>query len=150
MKKKYREIVINKCWGGFGLSHEGMMLYSKLSGIKLYPFVEKREKKSKAWSERTGEFVPYINEKSKSNPYDFISYSKKPLKNGKYEENSYFSQNEIDRDDKDLVKVVKKLKKKSFGEHAKLIIVKVPFDIKWEISEYDGNESVEEKHRSWF
>ncbi len=36
-----REIVINKCFGGFGLSHKAIMRYVKLKGIKLY--VEKGE-----------------------------------------------------------------------------------------------------------
>ena len=29
------KIVINKCYGGFGLSHEAMLLYGKLKGLNL-------------------------------------------------------------------------------------------------------------------
>jgi hypothetical protein len=30
------KIVINECYGGFGLSHEAIMLYAELKGFKLY------------------------------------------------------------------------------------------------------------------
>lgn len=147
---KTKEIIINKCWGGFGLSHRAMMLYAKLSGFKLYPFFEEREKKGEKWSPTTGKFKPYRGEKSKDNPYDLIFYSKKPLKkDGTYEEDSYFSDYNIGRDDKNLVKVVKMLGKKSFSGHTKLKIVKIPANIKWKIHDYDGMESVEEEHKSW-
>ena len=32
------KIVINICYGGFGLSHKGMMKYAELKGLKLYPY----------------------------------------------------------------------------------------------------------------
>lgn len=147
---KYKEIVINKCWGGFGLSHEAIILYAKFAGFKLYPFVECREKKGVKWSAYTGKFKPYTRNCDKDNPYDLPGYSKKPLKDGKYENDSYFSASyDIPRYDPFLVKVVKKLGSKSFGEFAKLKIVKVPVDIEWEIDNYDGQESIREKHRSW-
>lgn len=31
------KVVINKCYGGFGLSHEAMMLYAEKKGITVYP-----------------------------------------------------------------------------------------------------------------
>jgi|TARA_Y100000310_G_scaffold220623_1_gene222169 hypothetical protein len=33
------KVVINDKFGGFGLSHEAVMRYAYLKGIKLYPFV---------------------------------------------------------------------------------------------------------------
>jgi hypothetical protein len=35
------------------------------------------------------------------------------------------------------------------GAHANLKIVEVPPDVEWQIEEYDGNEWVAEKHRTW-
>ena len=35
------------------------------------------------------------------------------------------------------------------GPLSEVLIVDVPDDIKWEIDEYDGIETVHEKHRSW-
>jgi hypothetical protein len=35
------------------------------------------------------------------------------------------------------------------GMYSKLKIVEIPGDVDWEIGEYDGNEWVAEKHRTW-
>jgi len=145
-----KEIVINRCWGRFNLSHEAIMLYAKLSGFKLYPFVEIREKEGKKWSPTTDKYRPYVNELSKDNPYDLIFYTKKPLnKDGSYDNNSWFGDDDIERDDLNLIKVVKKLKEESYNSLSELKIVKIPFNIKWTIEDYDGMESVEEEHKSY-
>jgi hypothetical protein len=57
---------------------------------------------------------------------------------------------EVDRSDADLVRVVEQLGKKANGDHAKLKVVEIPADVKWDIAEYDGLEHVEEVHRTWF
>lgn len=148
--KKYKEIVINKCYGGFGLTHKAIMLYAKLSGFKLYPFVEMRKVKGKKWSELIGKYRLYKDEKSKDNPYDLIFYTKKPLKkDGTYQKNSWFSDDDIERDDPNLIKVIKQLKGDSFGHHADLKIVKIPANVDFEIEEYDGQEWIAEKHETW-
>ena len=38
-----KEIVINKCYGGFGLSHKAIMRYAELKGFELYCYTEKRD-----------------------------------------------------------------------------------------------------------
>ena len=57
---------------------------------------------------------------------------------------------DVPRDDKILVEVVKKLGKKANGCLSSLKIVKIPDDVEWEIEEYDGLETVVEKHRKWY
>jgi hypothetical protein len=137
-----QQIVINACFGGFSLSYEGLMAYAKEKGVKLYPYVEKRngDRKNK-------EFEPFIAGKNTG----LIFYFTKPLKNGKWakENDCYFYDREIKRDDPALVAVIKKLGKKASGECANLKIVEIPDDVKWVIGEYDGNECVEEAHQSW-
>jgi len=44
---------------------------------------------------------------------------------------------------------VKELGKKSWGRCAELKIVEIPNGIEYEIDNYDGVETVHEKHRSW-
>jgi hypothetical protein len=56
--------------------------------------------------------------------------------------------NEI-RSHPDLVFVVEKLGKKSWGDYAELKIVDVPDDVKWEIDDYDGMETIHECHKTW-
>lgn len=53
------------------------------------------------------------------------------------------------RTDPDLVAAVETLKEKANGSSAKLVVVDIPEDIKWEITDYDGIEKVEELHRIW-
>ena len=53
------------------------------------------------------------------------------------------------RTNADLVWVVEELGRAANGRFAKLKIVEVPDGIEWEIDEYDGVESVHEKHRTW-
>jgi hypothetical protein len=48
-----------------------------------------------------------------------------------------------------LVAVVEKLGEKADGFCATLKVVEIPEDVDWEIGEYDGNEWVAEKHRTW-
>ena len=63
---------------------------------------------------------------------------------------SYFSKYDIKRDDPDLVAVVKELGERANGKCASLYIAKVPANVQWTIEEYDGSETVEEVHRSFY
>lgn len=54
------------------------------------------------------------------------------------------------RSDPRLITAIEKIGlKNSNGDFAKLKIIEIPDDIDWEIDEYDGVETVHEKHRSW-
>jgi len=54
-----------------------------------------------------------------------------------------------DRSDADLVAVVEELGSAANGDHAELMIVEIPDDVKWHIHEYDGMEYIAENHRTW-
>ncbi len=53
------------------------------------------------------------------------------------------------RDNPELVKVVEELGTKASGTCANLVIVEIPDDVEWFIDEYDGWETVREKHKTW-
>ena len=57
---------------------------------------------------------------------------------------------DLARDDYDLVVTVEGLGTLADGPHAALRVVEIPADVEWEIMEYDGNEHVAEKHRTWW
>jgi hypothetical protein len=137
------KIVISKCYGGFGLSEEAYMAYAKRKGITLYPArddgplgittywtvpPDERVKECENWHEMTLEERRAYNE----------AQGKQIL----YDRN-------IGRNDPDLVAVVEELGQKASGQFAKLHVVEIPDDVQWEVSEYDGFESIEEVHRSW-
>lgn len=56
---------------------------------------------------------------------------------------------DIPRNDSDLIAVVRKFGEAANCRYSKLKIVEIPDGVDWEIGEYDGLETVEEKHRSW-
>ncbi len=95
--KGVQYIVINKCYGGFGLSDRAIVEYKKMAGIT-----------DPDWYDR-----------------------------------------DVARDDPYLVKIVKDMGMAANGSHANLSIVEIPGDVEWQIEEYDGNEWVAEKHRTW-
>ncbi len=57
---------------------------------------------------------------------------------------------ETERNDPLLVEAVESLGvNEASGDHAELRVVEIPDGIEWEIDDYDGLESVKERHRSW-
>ena len=64
-------------------------------------------------------------------------------------EENYFSYYQIARDDGFLIETVETLGEAANGDCAALKVVEIPDDVDWEIDEYDGNEHVAEKHRTW-
>lgn len=136
-------VVINDCFGGFGLSHEGVMEYAKIKGIKLYAYVNERKGDGRI---NFDVCRPYNDLKDAAT---LIHYYTKKLKKGKHEDSNYFSAHNIERNDPALVETVKRLGSRADGHCAKLKIVEIPDGVEWGIDEYDGQESVEEAHRSW-
>jgi hypothetical protein len=61
----------------------------------------------------------------------------------------YFSDHDIPRDNPTLIKIVEKLGENAGGTYADLKIVEVPDGTNWYIQEYDGMEHVAERHRTW-
>lgn len=113
-------VVVNSCFGGFGLSHEAIMRYGELAGLNL-----KHIKDQQSF---------WMN-------YYFI--------NGIEDDRHHFSSSDLNRDDPLLVQVVEELGRTADGDYAKLRIADVPDNIKWYIDDYDGIETVREVHRTW-
>lgn len=118
------KIVINDCFGGFGLSHKAVMLYAELKGLVLY-----------AEPSSFGHMY-YLDEEHKQ--YFSCTY-----RNGQH-----FSR-DFKRDDPVLVQVVEQLGKDADGFCASLKVVEIPDDVEWHINEYDGSEHIAENHRTW-
>jgi len=139
-----KEVVINVCFGGFSLSYDAVMEYAKKKGITIYAFVDKGDKNSNLNLEKFKPYNPHSNRK-----VFLIHYSKKPLSGDTCDEEGYFSDRDIERDDPVLIEIIKEMGEKASGKLAKLKIVEIPDDIEWEVEEHDGNEWVSEKHRTW-
>jgi hypothetical protein len=141
---KVCEVVINTCYGGFGLSHIATMEYYKRKGITVYPFVDAKDNMKRFDFKH---FEPYTGQENTF----LIHYSSQPLrKDGTYVEESYLAVGRgIQRDDPDLVAVVKQMGKEASGPLSSLAIVEIPAEVEWSIEEYDGTEWISEAHRTW-
>lgn len=56
---------------------------------------------------------------------------------------------DVERDDPKLVETVERLGDAANGRHSELKVIEIPDGISWEIDNYDGQETIREKHRSW-
>lgn len=113
------EIVVNRCFGGFGVSRKAVEFMA-----------EKGNEQAKAELDKilSGEGGSYFD--------SYYGYSKK------------FS-SEYNRTDPDLISAVKTLKGEANSRFSELEVIEIPDDIEWEIDNYDGMETIHEQHRSW-
>ena len=160
-------IVLNYCYGGFGVSNEGIRRYLELKGL---PFIEK--------ARNYGSSAFYINE---DNVFDQLMCRNcnftiqdcdcdcisrfcticddlrkmkctcKPNEHSFYSgcrcTEKYFCEDiNFKRTDPLLVQVVKELGEKANGYCAKLAIEYLPKGTKYIINEYDGHESLQTEH----
>lgn len=136
------ELVINRCYGGFGLSPLAVREYLKRKGKEFFAYNDENIGSGKIYRQTKIE-----------NANIFSIYTTKDFgETTTWDEikEHYFYPRNIDRTDLDLIDVVKKLGNKANGTCSELKIVEIPDGIEWEISEYDGLETVEEKHGSWY
>lgn len=118
-EQKMKKIVINKCHGGFGLSHEAILRYAEIKGLKL---------------EVKDTDEPNLRSLI---PYQYLS------------DGDNFWCMGVRRDDPALVQVVEEMGEAANDRFSELSIVEIPDDVNWEIDEYDGCEWVAEVHRTW-
>jgi hypothetical protein len=137
------KIVINACFGGFSLSDEGTQHYAKLKGMTLYP-EEHDHSYVTFWTVPEAERVKPLPGLWVNHPIEVrAEYNRKISGQTLY-------CRDIPRDDPELVRTVEDLGEAANGSCAELKIVEVPDGTDWEISEYDGNEHVAQKHETWY
>lgn len=153
------KIVINKCFGGFGLSPHAVARIAELHGHPCYFFTQ---------DIHAGISSPYIPATADAlednvffsafkvpNPNEVLSAKvPKGMEETKAWNEVYngiaISTRDYERHDPALVKVVEDMGNEASGQCAELAIVEIPDDIAYEIAEHDGYEHVAEKHRTWY
>lgn len=141
------KIVINKCYGGFGLSLAAQKEYLKRKGKKAFFYEQTQYEHRDGKNEYTR--LDKIN-KENSEMGVFCSTKDLGKTTKKYPSNKdFFYYGNIDRTDPDLVAVVEKLGNKANGWAAKLRVVDIPDGARYSIDDYDGVESIHESHEVW-
>lgn len=139
------KIVVNRNYGGFGISHKGLMKYAELKGIKLYAY---KDYYNHAFNTN---LVLLTDEEAISERAATIYYSTSILHTVEdlNADSGYLNERDIARNDPALVQAVEQLGTEANARYADLEVVEIPDDVDWQIDEYDGWESIHEKHRSW-
>jgi hypothetical protein len=155
------KIVINKCYGGFGLSPLGIKRYAELIGKECYFFKVDYKKSFSNYIPITLEEAQkqrlFFNAFTVPNPSEVLGtgdwYNKtqeERIAHNELYSSIELANRDIKRNDPNLIKVVEELGEKADGDCSELAIVEIPDDVDWYIEEYDGNEHVAEKHRTWY
>lgn len=136
------KIVVNRCYGGFGLSHAAVKYYLNLKGLDAYFYKQTSYK-----HQGKEEYKKIDDEDNLFNICYTIDYGDVI---NEFKKEGYFYYGDIERNDPLLVKTVEDLgTKKASGRLSSLEVVEIPDDVQWEIDDYDGQESIHEIHRSW-
>jgi len=142
-----RYVVINQQHGGFSLSPEAIERYLEIKGVQYWIEKDRRD------SSILGPKYWLVPEEQRLNDPTAETWHNMTMAQRRQHNQTYdqqvFSDRDLDRDDPVLVQVVRELGSDASGRHADLKIVEIPADVEWEIEEYDGQEWVAEKHRTW-
>jgi len=141
------KIVVNKCYGGWGVSVEALkaLYLMKSNAVKSTTIKEYYGRNStKKWEKDKAEYLP-IGDGIWAHKMDFNIWDEK-TPNVLYDINN---RSDEARTNNDLIELIENGKINVNGNYADLRVVEIPDNVEWEIDEYDGIESIHEKHRSW-
>lgn len=115
-----QKIVINRCFGGYGLSTKAIKRWAEIKGIPVWCEPDQLGIGITCWTSAPGVF-----------------------------DRNFVGHYDIERNDPALVQAVEELGEQANGMFAQLKVVEVPDGVEWGIVDYDGIEHIAEKHRTW-
>lgn len=144
------KVVINKCFGGYGLSVKAILEIGKKKGLTFYPYIKDYGKGRDVYVKcdedcREFHFVKYTT--VDNGPQVTLDDMKGEYDFGYPCFNNYYG--DWSRTDPDVVAVVEELGERADGSFSNLGVIDIPDDVRFTIEEYDGMETIEEVHRSW-
>lgn len=141
-------VVANRCYGGFGLSIKGLITYCEKKYGQAFLYKEEDEDNSVFGKYQKISYSETCD-KNQSIRYWVIPEDKGDVVEWDDINNLIVDNYDIKRDDPALIATIRELGEEANGRYANLEVVTIPDDVQWVIREYDGWETVEEKHRSW-
>ena len=139
------KVVINRCHGGFGLSHEAVMRYYEIKGVTVYP--EQSQDSWKFWTYWTVKPEDRIESKY-GDAFYAMSLEDRRAYNAAQDAQTVCPR-EIERHDPALVQVVEEMGNEADGKYADLDVIEIPDGVDYIVEEYDGMEHIAEAHRTW-
>lgn len=136
------KVVINACFGGFGLSLEAARWMAERGSVTAKEQVEEFDKEA-AWIRSylaTGTW-PKDCPKEQITVLDIDARC--------FQAKKWYSGRDYERHDPLLVTCVKALGEKVNGEFAELRVIDIPDGTDYSIEEYDGSEHIAEVHKTW-
>lgn len=142
------KVVINKCFGGFGLSPQALLwLWDRGCKVIAVPVGEYfKGNPFKGHQETLSEWKQYLAAPENERRFSVFATVFTPCEG--YVLWHGFNEG-IGRSDPLLIECVEVLGDSADGPCAKLEVVEIPDGIEWEIEEYEGREHIAEKHRTW-
>lgn len=136
-------LVINKRFGGFGLSIEALYKCVKENSplVTQYHYGEPGFTNDWAKFEKEEAIEDYKEYKT-SHWHRFLYDAENKIL-------YTFNKHEWNRSEPELIALVEEMGAEANGDYAELKIVEIPDDVEFYISDYDGVETIREKHRSW-
>jgi hypothetical protein len=139
------KVVINRCFGGFSLSPQAVKRLAELEDKPCYFFLGGFNENYKPISLEVLDKYSFWCAFTIPDPNTL----RRDDLSARWEE-LHLDQRPENRADPNLVEVVEELGDDANGAHAKLRIVEVPDNTEWEIDEYEGMETIHERHRIWY
>ena len=135
------KIVLNTCFGGFGLSYKAMALYLAAKGERAYFYVDISNYHNYTKEPRYKRVS--ISEIDSSYNHRMITCTTKDQGEiiHDYPENTFYYR-DIPREDPILVFIVETLGAAASGKFAELEVIEIPDGTLYKIDEYDGLESL--------
>lgn len=145
------KVVINKCFGGFGLSDTA---YEKMIewGVPVRKYIEEERNEATQRYEKEpaneGEVI-FDRELTPEGANSFNDIYWKFRGQGAFNQRYWDTWTRETRTHPLVIRLVEELGEAANGPCANLAIVEIPDGVDYEISEYDGQEHIAEMHRTW-
>ena len=148
------EVILNKCYGGFGVSEKCYDLYAEKLGKKVFRYIDDGiqsydcafplwPKKKVTLEEACNSF--HVDHFFKDFGDKFESYNGHPC----WDDDCYIYLSREHRENSVLIECIKELGEDANGLYAELKVVEIPDNMEYEIDEYDGIETLHQAVPKW-